>query len=296
VTEVRKQASTHTTVAGMTRSSLGEFTNSERKVARALLSAYPVAGLETVVQLAGRAEVSPPTVIRFVARLGFDGYPAFQAALRHEVDESMGSPLKQYVEKRQASEGKQLLPFAASTFVDGISATFTELPAPQFERAVELLCDTKLSVYTVGGRFSRVLSDYLTAHLQLLRRGVSIVAEDEQSRLAMLADGGRGQLFVVFDYRRYDPEVVRLAELLAHDGAKILLLTDRWLSPIADFAEVVLPARVEAPSPFDSLVPAMAVVESLVAAVTDRLDDAGRRRLERIESGRDELRSLNGTE
>jgi DNA-binding MurR/RpiR family transcriptional regulator len=51
------------------------------------------------------------------------------------------------------------------------------------------------------------------------------------------------------------------------------------MSPAADVAEVVLPARVEAPSPFDSLVPAMAVVETLVAAVTEQTGVDARRRL-----------------
>ncbi|GAA1150421.1 hypothetical protein [Ornithinicoccus hortensis] len=39
------------TVAQLTRDRLGELSAGERKVGRALLSAYPVAGLETVAQL-----------------------------------------------------------------------------------------------------------------------------------------------------------------------------------------------------------------------------------------------------
>ena len=56
-------------VAERTREAMGSLTASERKVARALLSMYPVAGLGTVAELAERAGVSSPTVVRFVARL-----------------------------------------------------------------------------------------------------------------------------------------------------------------------------------------------------------------------------------
>ncbi len=52
------------------RRSLGDLSRAERKVARALLSGPPTIGLESVSQLAVRAEVSGPTVSRFVARLG----------------------------------------------------------------------------------------------------------------------------------------------------------------------------------------------------------------------------------
>ena len=61
------------------------LTRSDLKVARALLSNYPAAGLNTVAHLAQVAGVSGPTVVRFVARLGFEGYPDFQQALLAEV-------------------------------------------------------------------------------------------------------------------------------------------------------------------------------------------------------------------
>jgi DNA-binding MurR/RpiR family transcriptional regulator len=273
-------------VANRARASLGAFSDSERKVALALLAAYPVAGLETVAQLAVRASVSPPTVVRFVARLGFSGYPAFQAALRHEIDEGMGSPLRQYGEHQSTPGRDELLPYAASTFVETLRATFNELPPAEFTRAVDLLCDAKRSIHVVGGRFSRVLADYLTSHLKLLRPGVSMVTHDELERLAIGADAARGPVLVALDYRRYDVATVRFAEWMDERGATVLLLTDQWLSPISRFAKVVLPARVEAPSPFDSLVPAMAVVESLIAAVSVQLGERGRSRLELIEDTR----------
>ena len=62
-------------IVGLVRRSMGELSASERKVGRALLAAYPIAGLETVGQLATRAKVSGPTVMRFVSRLGFERLP-----------------------------------------------------------------------------------------------------------------------------------------------------------------------------------------------------------------------------
>jgi DNA-binding MurR/RpiR family transcriptional regulator len=63
----------------------------------------------------------------------------------------------------------------------------------------------------------------------------------------------------------------------------VILFTDPWMSPAAEVAEVVIPSRVESPSPFDSMVPALAVVETLIAAVTERLGSSARKRLEAIE-------------
>lgn len=273
------------TLSHLLRESLDSLSAGERKVARTILANYPIAGLETVAELARRATVSPPTVVRFVSRLGFSGYPAFQKRLIREVHESLGSPLEQYG-RADLRSGDGDLARAARVFSGSIATTIADLPESEFLRAVELLADVRHPVRLIGGRFSHFLAQYLGAHLELLRPDVQVMSLDELARLAAIADTRRGDIYVVFDYRRYDPHTVRLAQRVADRGAEVVLFTDRWLSPAADVAATVLPAYVDAPSPFDSLVPAMTVVETVVAGVTDRLGEAGRQRVEAIETMR----------
>ncbi len=84
------------TVAERLRLRLGELTQAERKVARALMADYPVAGLEPVTKLAAAAGVSAPTVVRLVAKLEFDGYAEFQQSLKSEVSARLSSPLQKH--------------------------------------------------------------------------------------------------------------------------------------------------------------------------------------------------------
>jgi DNA-binding MurR/RpiR family transcriptional regulator len=269
-------------VAAIVRDSLESFSPSERKVARALLSSYPVAGLETVAELATRANVSSPTVVRFVSRLGFSGHSAFQKALMREVHENLGSPLEQY-DKTLMVPADEFLGHMSQAFSAHVAETFGELPQPEFEAATALLADDRKRIHLVGGRFSHVLADYLGLHLELIRKDVSQVPNDETSRMSIVASSSKADVLVAFDYRRYDPQTIRFAQLMAARGSTVILVTDAWLSPASDVATVVLPTRVEAPSPFDSLVSSMAVVESLAAALAERYGENGRRRLESIE-------------
>ncbi|MFC5679644.1 MurR/RpiR family transcriptional regulator [Aeromicrobium endophyticum] len=273
------------TVAARVRSRLDSLSPGERKVARALLSSYPVAGLETVAELAKRASVSSPTVVRFVSRLGFSGHAEFQKALMREVHESQGSPLQQYG-KAAALPANDFLGHMSQAFSTSVETTFSELPDPEFSAATDLLCDDRRRLHLVGGRFSHVLADYLRLHLEMVRHHVHPVPADELSRLSIVASASKADVVIAFDYRRYDQETVRFVQNMASRGSSIVLLTDSWLSPASEVAAVVLPARVEAPSPFDSLTAAMAVVESLVAAVADRYGEQGRRRIETIEQFR----------
>lgn len=260
-----------------------EFSDGERKVARTLLAAYPSAGLESAAELAKRARVSTPTVLRFVTRLGYDGYPEFQRVLIHEVHERMGSPLAQFDDHGEHRAEQEFLPYVSSTFVTTVAKTFDRLPQHDFVSAVRLLADPRRQIRLLGGRFSHTLAGYLAAHLHMMRSDVVCLPGGDNSRAGAVLDASKRDVFVVFDYRRYQASTISLASAAAEAGASVVLMTDQYLSPIADVAEAVLPAIVDAPSPFDSLVPAMALVESLVAGVSDEIGEEGRRRLERLE-------------
>src|ERR1700675_4756159 len=96
-------------VAELVRQSLNGLSPAERKLARVLLASYPIAGLESVARFAERAHVSPPTVTRFISKLGFRGYPEFQETLRHEVQARLSSPLTRYRDAQPARGTESLL-------------------------------------------------------------------------------------------------------------------------------------------------------------------------------------------
>jgi len=66
----------------------------------------------------------------------------------------------------------------------------------------------------------------------------------------------------------------------ARRGAKVVLFTDPYLSPLASSATVLLTTVVDGPRPFLTLAPALAVVESIVLGVVEASGTRLRRRLE----------------
>ncbi len=270
------------TVAERLRLRLGELTRAERKVARALMADYPVGGLDPVAKLAAAAGVSPPTVIRLVAKLEFDGYAEFQQSLKSEVAVRLSLPPQMHAERPGARRGGTL-PYSGRLLCDGIRSSFAHLPPAEFEQAVQLLADSRRSVTLAGGRFSTMLAEYLAAHLRILRPRVQVLAAAGPDRASALLDVGRKDVFVAFDYRRYQHDTVRLALTARQQGAVLVAFTDPYLSPLAARADVILTSSVQSPSPFGALTPAMALVETIIAALVDRLGDAPRARMERYD-------------
>jgi DNA-binding MurR/RpiR family transcriptional regulator len=92
----------------------------------------------------------------------------------------------------------------------------------------------------VGGRFTDALALYLSVQLRILRPGVSHLQEQESNWRDQLLDMGKRDVLVIYDIRRYQPSLLRLANAAASRQVRIILLTDQWLSPIVRVATHVL--------------------------------------------------------
>jgi DNA-binding MurR/RpiR family transcriptional regulator len=262
------------------RARLSDLTPTERRAAHVLLSNYPFAGLETVAEFAARAGVSAPSILRFISRLGFGAYSDFQRRLKEELEAQLQSPLM----KRAPGERGDL-PFSdfAHAVAANITHTFEAIPPAEFEAIVGLLSDMKRRVHLVGGRFTEALALYAVRHLRILRSDVGLVEGQAATWRDQVIDFGRRDVLVVFDIRRYQDDVVHLAEEAVGRGTTIILFTDQWLSPIARLAKHVISARIVVPSNWDSSAALFAVLEALIASITKRLWDVSEPRMKVLE-------------
>src|SRR6202162_6534029 len=128
-----------TRVAELVRSRLNSLSPAELNLPRVLLASYPIAGLESVARFAERAGVSPPTVTRFITKLGFKGYPEFQEVLRQEVQARLSSPLARYHGDEAERRAGSLVSDALEISRQNLQATLELLSPRDVEEVVELL-------------------------------------------------------------------------------------------------------------------------------------------------------------
>lgn len=261
------------------------LTPSEAKIAQVLLADYPLGGLGTASNLAKRAGVSDPTVARLVSKLGFAGFADLQGHLLAEVEARLHSPLLMMEAKRPAdADGHAVRAYFASVARQMVE-TSDSVPLQLYDQAAGLLMKAG-QVALLGGRFSRHLAGMFAGYLGQFRPGVRDLGVCSSETFDQLVDFGRRDVLVVFDYRRYQTDVVRFAEQAARRGMRIVLFTDPFLSPIAPRAELVVVAPVEVQSPYDTLAPAMAQIEALCAELVIRRGQRAQDRIERLEAAR----------
>ena len=255
----------------MIRRRLPEFPHAERKVGRALSVGPPTLGLESSTHLGELVGASGPTVIRFVNRLGFGTYADFQQAWREQLDARFASPAEVYAKHRPETDAAARVARRTEGSCAAIRDTFEQLPNHELELAAELLSGAPGRVIVFGGWFTQVLAHHLAALLQEVRPDVVLLEPTPSGRATVLVDVTKRDVAVAFDFRRYESDTLVVARHLAGRRARVIALTDRWRSPVAEVSTAVLVAATEPAEPFESLVPALVLVEMLVATVVDAL-------------------------
>ena len=279
-------------IAETIRQGLGSLTATERKPALALLANYPVPGLEPVAQFAKRAGVSGPTILRLVAKLGFNSYPRFQQALRDELELRGQAPLAKIGARPlgQWPSGDVYSQYGRA-IVSNIEASLGEVPRSEFKGTLDLLADRSRRISLLGGRFSGSVALQFYLHLRELRPRVQLIGGQTATWVEHLLDIGSKDVLIVFDIRRYQEDVIRFAREAAAQGADIVLFTDQWLSPIAAVARHVFALRTAIPSSWESFGAPSALTEILTACLQAKSWGDAKQRMQRLEKIRNRLAS-----
>lgn len=260
-----------------------DLTPAERQVTSVLMRDYPVAGLQSVTRFAEAAAVSTPTVIRLARKLGFEGFADMQEALREEAAAQIKRPMLKGGGWPDGHHGSPAFRAFAEAIFDNLNRTIERLDPKTFDAIGRLLSSPKKRVYLSGGRITRSNADYFFNHLQIIRPNVTLLSHSPNVWPQFLLDVDRNAVLVVFDIRRYERDLERLATLAKERGATIVLFTDQWGSPVSKQADHVVNAMVEVPSNWDSTVAINLVIEALVADVQRRRWDEAKDRIEALE-------------
>ena len=271
------------TIAERLQKQFGALTRAERQLGDLILENYPASGLGSITTVAQNAGVSTPTVARMVQKLGYKGFPEFQAALYRELEARISNPIAKHDNWVEKAPGGHILNRFADAVLCNIKDSLGQIEIETFEASCRLLADQHRAIYMVGGRITHTLADYFYLHLQVMRAGVTQIPMKSNAWPHYLLDVKAGDVFVIFDVRRYENSTLKLAEIAAERGAEIILFTDQWCSPVQRLASHCFSSRIAVPSAWDSSVSVMLLLETMLADIQERMWPEARERMEALE-------------
>lgn len=271
------------TISDRIQAKLDDLTRAERQLAHSILENYPASGLGPLSTLARDAHVSVPTVARMVQKLGFKGYPEFQAELREELRAKATGPIAKHDTWANHAPSGHVLNQFTEAVIGNIRHTLGQIDPQEFDTACALVADKSRHLYIVGGRITHTIAEYLFLHMQVIRPALTHIQTTSNTWPHYLLDVGEGDVVVIFDVRRYENNTLKLAEMAAAAGARIILFTDQWRSPVHQIAEISFSSRIVVPSAWDSAATTLLLIETMISAVQDLTWDATKARMEDLE-------------
>ena len=245
-----------------------KLTKSERRLIEELQAHHPQGLLESATSLARKVGTSASTVVRLLAKLGYESYAQAQMEARAEVTALLASPAT----RADAVIGddtsvRSCLDNALLHDQHNLAATFAALDVGAFEAAVKLLTQRKVRVHVLGQRNGLPLASHLALNLNLCLPDVRLLggagALPLEDQLLRIDDN---DLLLTLTFRRHSLAIARTAAYFREKGAKVVMVTDSPSAPAAASADHLLLVRTSSASPFDSYTAALSVCNALITA------------------------------
>jgi RpiR family carbohydrate utilization transcriptional regulator len=258
-----------------------DLRKSDRKVADALLENPHRILNSTVSETAEIADVSQPTVIRFCAAIGCDGYQDFKIRLAQSL--ALGTPATQSA----ISEEDTPAEVAAKIFdytMTSLDWARHKLDIEQVNAAVELILKAKsLEIFGFGA--SAIVAQDLQQKFPLL--GVPCHATMDSHQQLMAASMMRtGDVAVVISNTGSTLSIVELARLAREQGAHVIAITGATQTALVDYSDILINVETlentELFTPTTSRIAALVVVDIISTLVARRLGRAHDQRLVRM--------------
>lgn len=261
-----------------------KLTNSERKVASVLLENHPLSGLGGIISLAEKSGVSTPTITRLVDKLGFKGYSEFQSALRSELDDKMSKEILGGEPWAHNVADEHVLNGITDAVMMNVRETLADIDVHTLDAVCALLSELDRNIFIAGGRITSSIADHLHKYLQVLRPDTQLIGNVKNSWYHSMMDMKKGDILFVYDIRRYETELLRMANVANELGAEIILITDQLRSPIYEIASHTICGRIVMPNSRSSLVSHLLLNEVIVFQMQNILGDVAKERWESLES------------
>lgn len=211
------------------------LTAGEKRLARVILDDAEFALNASIVELADRAAVSPPTVTRFCRRLGFQGYPDFKLQLARSA----------YVGLRYLRPDAAETATPASVADDIVGKAQNALF--QLRQALDLAAVEEAAgmlrragmIYAFGAGGNSAMIAHELAN-RLFRLGCRVSATSDHGMALMLsAAAARDDVVFGSSFSGRNAELVRCFRVLAERGVPTIALAQSG-SPVAEAASLVI--------------------------------------------------------
>ncbi|MFM9435785.1 DNA-binding MurR/RpiR family transcriptional regulator [Janthinobacterium sp. CG_23.3] len=234
--------------------------------------------LERISDIAGACDVQPSAIVRFAQRFGYSGFSEMQDVFRQAYTEQASATpnyqqrIRKLIDTRddKISVGDMTREFVGASR-DGLDDLAGGLDDAQLEAAVTLLQKAD-NIYVVGVRRSFPIASYIAYALEHTAKRVHLVSGLGGMHREQMRSIRGGDVAIAISFAPYGKETQQCARLAHDNGAKVLVITDSKLAPLARTADALLTVTEGSAFAFRSLTSTICLCQALFIALAYKLE------------------------
>jgi DNA-binding MurR/RpiR family transcriptional regulator len=234
--------------------------------------------LERISDIAGACDVQPSAIVRFAQRFGYSGFSEMQDVFRQAYTEQAAATpnyqqrIRKLIATRdsQISVGDMTREFVGASR-DGLDDLAAGLDDAQLEAAVTLLQKAD-NIYVIGVRRSFPIASYIAYALEHTAKRVHLVSGLGGMHREQMRSIRGGDVAIAISFAPYGKETQQCAKVAHENGAKVLVITDSKLAPLARTADALLTVTEGSAFAFRSLTSTICLCQALFIALAYKLE------------------------
>ncbi len=244
----------------------GEFSKQQLKVAAYLIENYKDMGFLTATELAKKAGVSQPTVIRFAQFLGFPQYNLFVEAFRKVLNEDLTSTDRLNLSLKNGKDPESAALDIISREIQTLEQLSNEFPQQEFDLLVDRIC-TSDKVFIIGTRGTASLAQYFAYFLAKVKSGVFPMVNGSTDAYDQLLNAPPNTLVIPMAFPRYPRETIEIAAYCKKNGMTTIGISDKIDSPLGRVVSTLTVIPITFSTLFDSYSSLLCLFNSIVTQV-----------------------------
>ncbi|MBU8877536.1 MurR/RpiR family transcriptional regulator [Bacillus sp. FJAT-29790] len=257
------------TLTRIIKENFSSLSAGQKKVAEFYMKHMDDMLLLTAFQVGRKVGVSETTVIRLAYALGFSGYSQMQEVVRREWLSNkqpvvgVSNPSQQ-----EDVEEEQLFNKVVDKERLILEQLLQQLNAKETWDAVdEIIQADRVYIGGFGSSYAAAYWFYFTLKQQrenvLISSPTGFLPED-------LCDLTEKSVAVIFSYPRYRKETIKLVNLAKKQKTRIVVITNRQLSPVGQLADITLTTEELMESGDHSIASVVSLLEVIIAGIQHR--------------------------
>lgn len=252
------------------------LTRTDANIAEYILDHINTIGLQTSTDLAEAIGVSDTSIIRFIRKLGFKGYADFRNEMTNRIAEQYSQsqqaasllPGEKYNRTKDLLKKDSLLRDVSNYILDNLEKSFSFLDNETVDQVVNILLNSRRK-FIAGFRGAASCVQYMANRLVLLLPNIISILHADASAIETLVDIEADDCLFLYSFMRYSEINYELMDIANKKGAKIILMTDSYTSPLAGKADIVLVSKVTGLGFTNSYVAPLSISELILLAISN---------------------------